>query len=142
MTDARVQDVRVTFQEELLYGPLAGLVRRCGNAATEATQAVELLGDALTAAREADELERGKVHPGPTDGRGRTPYTVWLEERYEEVFAAARVAVENHRRMAKLCAAQWDETRQIKASMQTPCGSGEPESGLRITNATTEVHVG
>lgn len=116
---------KVSAQEELLYGPNAGLVRRLGRSAEEAAVAAQEAFDTVQELRDADMHEMGKVRPSARmDEHGRSEFTVAFEPIYEEVSAAAAVAQELFTSVAERCVQQWRAQREEMTKAREPQEGG------------------
>lgn len=88
MTD----QMKVSRQEELLYGPYAGVIRRLGRATTELQDATAELQRLYAESADADQV----TAPAPTE----SAHTRWLIECLNGLYPTAAGVLERYQEMA------------------------------------------
>jgi hypothetical protein len=109
------ETVKVSKQEEILYGMYAPLVRRLGNAAAIAEEASEEAARILRESREADGATLGAK-----DEQGRSPHTAWLDEVFRMAFDSSQGAQNAFRRVAEQTAREVERWRRGLAREEQP----------------------
>ena len=86
-----MSDVKISRQEESLYGFMAPVVRHLGNALTAAENARTEAINRLTDSQEADS-HASIPAKAAQDEQGRSEHTVWMDSVYERLYVLERSA--------------------------------------------------
>jgi hypothetical protein len=121
-----MKEPRVSRQEELLYGPWAGLARIFGDLAVSAEQARTSLERALAESREADSYTLPTANTG-----GDSPQTMWLESLYERLWPLTGGIYELHVDVAEQAIHRYRESRSSVDSQPSPATVAEVDALAR-----------